>query len=763
MEIQSAQEIIRRAAEATVASAEQQNISQSALLAFEAKKRWANLKTFINSYFYQIDFDALAIVLSACVSHRFNEFHPIWLMVLGPAGAGKCLRPDTLVLKYDGTIVRADSIEVGDLLMGDDSTPRKVLSTITGKEEMYEIKPVKGDSYYVNKSHILSLKMSYAAGWKKKHEVVDIPIESYLSMSNTFKQAAKGYRVAIDYPEVELSIHPYLLGVLLGDGSLQETPILTNPDEELVAEIKSISEQDGYGFHQNIAKNRCNTFSFVAKRIGQENPLTRKLRDLQIWGKTSEFKFVPTLYKINSAKNRLEVLAGLLDTDGHLSSRGTYDFISKSEALADDVIFLSRSLGLAAYKTKCIKGCQTGFKGIYYRVSISGNLDKIPCRITRKKAQPRRQKKDVLSTGITVTSVGVGDYCGFELDGNGRFLLGDFTVTHNTSIFIGAAKTIEETIVLGDITPNSLISGWREGQNGNARNVPKEFGILQTMGNSGILLFKDFTTFISKRHEDRTAIASQLREVYDGYMPKHTGATGKLDWEGKASVIAVATPAIEAFWRTMSSLGERFLQLRLDRPDGVELARFAKRQAGKRKWLDDELSRYTREFLTFEPIELIEDDLDEEESGLIYLSEIVALSRAGVTKERRNGQDIITDIDMPEGPTRIMQTLSQLARTHASMFRKEKIDQEDLNRARRVAFDSIPPNKLSVITSLPRDGHDVMQPLLQQQTLIPRTSMRRLLEEMEAHEIVVRRGEAPGEIFWRLSDKFIDLLERAKV
>ena len=63
-------------------------------------------------------------------------------------------------------------------------------------------------------------------------------------------------------------------------------------------------------------------------------------------------------------------------------------------------------------------------------------MSEIPSRIPRKRVAPRQQKKDVLRTGFSVESLGDDDYYGFTLDGDGQFLLGDFTVTHNTEMAI---------------------------------------------------------------------------------------------------------------------------------------------------------------------------------------------------------------------------------------------------------------------------------------------------------------------------------------
>jgi superfamily II DNA or RNA helicase len=133
----------------------------------------------------------------------------------------------------------------------------------------------------------------------------------------------------------------------------------------------------------------------------------------------------------------------MLDTDGHLQISG-YDWISKSERLANDISFLARSLGLAAYVSPQHKSCQTGAGGIYFRVSISGDASGLPIRIERRKSGPRLQKKDVLRTSFSVRQAPDDDFYGFMLDGDGRYLLDDFTVTHNSGKSVIAASLAGE-------------------------------------------------------------------------------------------------------------------------------------------------------------------------------------------------------------------------------------------------------------------------------------------------------------------------------
>jgi len=76
-----------------------------------------------------------------------------------PTGAGKCLAKDTPVLMFDGTIKPVQDVEIGDLLMGPDSTPRTVISLARGQEMMYKVTPKKGEPYTVNQNQILNLKI----------------------------------------------------------------------------------------------------------------------------------------------------------------------------------------------------------------------------------------------------------------------------------------------------------------------------------------------------------------------------------------------------------------------------------------------------------------------------------------------------------------------------------------------------------------------------------------------------------------------------
>lgn len=372
---------------------------------------------------------------------------------LGAPGAGKCLGKGTEIRMYDGTLKNVEEIQVGDLLMGDNSTPRKVLSTCQGKENLYKIKQVNGDDYIVNESHILSLKnnVNFNDFKRKKqfeNKIIDIPLKDYLSKGKLFKKHYKGYKVEIEYPKRNLELNPYIMGIWLGDGTSSKPEITTNDIEILDYFKKELCDNLNLKIK---TYSRNNQYTFVSKNLGEKNIIKESnifLNHLKGYEVLNN-KHIPFVYKINSRENRLKLLAGLIDSDGFYDKRKNYYEITfKNKKLMDDTIDLCRSLGfrcsmnekIAKYnsftKNKLYKG-----ETLVYRLYLSGEkLYEIPVLLNRKKAKKINQKTDKSLTSIQVESLGIGDYYGFEINGNKRFLLKDYTVTHNTSVILDILK-----------------------------------------------------------------------------------------------------------------------------------------------------------------------------------------------------------------------------------------------------------------------------------------------------------------------------------
>lgn len=361
-------------------------------------------------------------------------------------GGGKCLGRDTPILMFDGTIKMVQDVVPGDMLMGPDSCPRNVLSACAGTGLLYRVTPRKGDAYVVNDAHILSLKTT-SRGFRGKNrdgakypsgEIVNINVKRYLEQTPTFRHTHKGWRTGVEFEGSQLPVDPYLLGVILGDGTINGTISVTNADPEILVALEE--EASKLGLRCNVISKAGNSASAVyltqGRTGGRENPLMGAFRSVGLGSKDGKAvrKFIPHIYKTASRADRLALLAGVIDTDGHYDGKGMY-LTLKEEQLFDDVLFIARSLGFAAYK-KCVKKrCHNnGVVGDYFSMVISGNLDEVPTRIPRKRALPRMQKKNPLVVGLCVEAIGQGEYFGFEVDGDHLFLLGDFTVTHNSRV-----------------------------------------------------------------------------------------------------------------------------------------------------------------------------------------------------------------------------------------------------------------------------------------------------------------------------------------
>jgi replicative DNA helicase len=360
------------------------------------------------------------------------------IIVAARPGMGKCLGKGTKIIMFDGSIKNVEDVKVGDLLMGDDSTPRKVMSLARGREQMYWVRQNKGIDYRVNESHILSLKKSRQEGKGNRGDVLNISIKDYLEKSNKFKTNYKGYKVAVEFDEKSLEIAPYFLGIWLGDGTASDVSITTQ-DEEVIKYLNEYASILGYSVTERTQVGKTTQYSIIAGGQGHKGiSLQGTLRDIGVLNN----KHIPEQFLVNSTENRLELLAGLLDSDGHylIQSNG-FEITQKNKRLACQIKYLCDSLGFrTSLKSKKASIASINYETTVWRIRIYGDIDKIPVRIQRKKANPWKSIVDWHVTGITVEKDIVDDYYGFEIDGNKLFLLEDMTVTHNTSFTLALAR-----------------------------------------------------------------------------------------------------------------------------------------------------------------------------------------------------------------------------------------------------------------------------------------------------------------------------------
>lgn len=400
-------------------------------------------------------------------------------------------RFNTLIWKWDGTMERAENIKLGDIVIGDDGLPRKVIDTVSGVSQLYKIKQSKGEDYSVSDEHILTLKFCSHAEiyWQKTipawtmsyydrntktvkgrkitvnskitkdqaynklqefiktidtNPIIDIHIKDYLKLSKSNKRLMLGIRLnkPIQWNHKNVPIDPRILGMWLGDGT-KNTSVFTNQDPELIDYFKTWTENNGGSF---------NTYPDNLHHGIANCGFTELLKENNLYNN----KHIPEIYIINSVQVRLELLAGLVDTDGSVEQDGSTIRITQSfehKNILDDAKRIAVSLGLqATIKSKKASWTHNGeYKTTEaYILTIMGNISIIPTLTPRRKCSD--SKKSPHLTKIEVVEDGIDRFCGFEVDGNHHFILGnDATITHNCNQSGRSVIGPDPTLKFGEI------------------------------------------------------------------------------------------------------------------------------------------------------------------------------------------------------------------------------------------------------------------------------------------------------------------------
>jgi ATP-dependent Lon protease len=282
------------------------------------------------------------------------------IAIHGPPGSGKCFGINTPILMFDGSVKMVQNVVVGDVIMGDDSSPRRILGLGRGVDTLYRVVYKNGENYVVNSEHILCLYNTQTS------EYVEMEIRHFITMSAEEKAKYVGYRTSVNFTE-----------------------------------------------------NYYASKSGIDKRISGT------------WTERME------LFK---------ELAGPMNMAMLKSSRGIMRAEYHVQVYQDASIltFVSRSLGYRTYLNK-----------------LSSNMLEVV--IYNRDETDNKQIHVMEQIRIEVHREYGGDYYGFEIDGNKRFLLGDYTVTHNTSLVKdGISKILGREfafIALGGCGDSSFLEG----------------------------------------------------------------------------------------------------------------------------------------------------------------------------------------------------------------------------------------------------------------------------------------------------------------
>lgn len=404
-------------------------------------------------------------------------------------GLGKCLSVNELAYTPNGKI-RMGDIRVGDYVIGSDGKKTKVLEVYPQPiKDLYKITFNDGYSTICCKEHMWTVMSNNGSVNNKNRETryINLTVEQMLDENLILEQHGTGWNEKKTYkfkpyykqsngqnkwqiPVVQpiefetnytLPIDPYLLGLMLGGGHITKYGSvifdLHKDDFDEIFNDQPINEIKGYD------NKRCNSIGTLKKEI----------KSLNLNGALSHTKFIPEQYKYASVDDRLSLLHGLMDTDGHCmkSKNGAFsgtEYCTVSEQLADDVADIVHSLGgivrkkskIGSYKKE--DGTKVKCK-VAYRLNIKLPSNMNPFRLKRKSDEYNPPKKYKVGRYIkNIQYHGQGESVCIKVDADDSlFTINHGIVTHNT-FSAAAASVLGEFNQILIVCPASVKYNWKK-------------------------------------------------------------------------------------------------------------------------------------------------------------------------------------------------------------------------------------------------------------------------------------------------------------
>lgn len=381
-----------------------------------------------------------SLILKEMWSHKFP-------MLIASRGFGK-MEPSNQPIRTKNGWTEMKDLKVGDKVYGRDGK----LATIINKTELQEnlnmcrITLRDGRKIEVCEDHHWKVwdknknrdKKNAWSVLTTKDMIDSFKIDRIGTKSNGTEYR---YALPINLPLIEeeakeLLIHPYIVGVLLGDGSITtNSTSITSADEDVINRVRQFLP-NGYQIKQSKQNKLCYSISRIDKTLP---PFYKLLETIGIQGLNSSNKFIPLCYQFGSYEQKLELIKGLMDTDGY-ANKSVIEYYTISNKLSSDFLNVARSLGLH---------CKHSVKETYLndirhadcnRISIYTNkpifslkrkLDKYVNHNTSKQGQSKYEK--VFITNIEKIGKDSG-YC-IQVDNeDSTYITKDYIVTHNSFI-----------------------------------------------------------------------------------------------------------------------------------------------------------------------------------------------------------------------------------------------------------------------------------------------------------------------------------------
>jgi hypothetical protein len=384
-------------------------------------------------------------------------------VILAPFGVGKALPNSNKVYTPEGYKLMGD-IKVNDKVFGRNGKETNVIGVYPqGNRPIFKISFNDGTFTFCDEEHLWSvngINQRNRSSWKDGKRIKLEPDNSFKVIKTidlidklTFgSKKSLNFKIPmvepVEFNEKELPINPYVLGVMLGDGYMKSSRFTTK-DIEIADEVSktnsvkiSIKERCRDIDKGNVLVKEC---LFDVSIYG----ITDKIKNLGLYDKKSDTKFIPSNYLFNSIENRVELLRGLLDTDGNVRKNGGIEYVSTSKDLIENVRWLVLSLGgfcklsskIPTYTYKGIK--KNGKEAYKLIISFPEKNNIIPFKLSRKNYRVINRVKYDNNKFIKSIEYSHDEEATCIMVDNDEhlFVTDDFIVTHNTTMITKMANT----------------------------------------------------------------------------------------------------------------------------------------------------------------------------------------------------------------------------------------------------------------------------------------------------------------------------------
>ena len=262
----------------------------------------------------------------------------------------------------------------------------------------------------------------------------------------------------VEFEHREIILNPYVLGALLGGGSFRTGSISFTTEDPFIKDTLNYLLPDGYKL--NLSKSmQSNSYNIIGEGCNEinKNKVKQIIKDLGLYNKNSQHKFIPDCYKYTDIDTRIQVLKGLIDTDGYVSNQNLVQYTTGSEKLCDDVEFLVESLGGLCTKNISECGYNNKVTGVAYTLTIKMDDPTMICSLPRKLELLKIRRFTPRRNIIKIEKIQNTDAKCIAVEGPSSLYLAEhFIVTHNTKQSIDIAVARKQ---LGQVTQCLIICG----------------------------------------------------------------------------------------------------------------------------------------------------------------------------------------------------------------------------------------------------------------------------------------------------------------